>query len=43
MEHVVGKITPREKVLEEFQKHNDEMKALIGNGYTEATMEIQYH
>ena len=26
-------------MLEEFQKHNDEMKALIGNGYTEATLE----
>lgn len=39
MDHVMGKITPRAKVIEEFQKHNDEMKALIGNGYTEATLE----
>lgn len=39
MDHVMGRITPRAKVLEEFQKHNDEMKALIGNGYTEATLE----
>ena len=43
MDHVMGRMTPRAKVLEEFQKHNDELKALIGNGYTEATMEIQYH
>jgi integrase len=39
MDHVMGRINPRAKVLEEFQKHNDEMKALIGNGYTEATLE----
>jgi integrase len=39
MDHVMGRITPRARVLEEFQKHNDEMKALIGNGYTEATLE----
>lgn len=39
MDHVMGRITPRAQVLEEFQKHNDEMKALIGNGYTEATLE----
>ncbi|CAD0005777.1 site-specific integrase [Flavobacterium salmonis] len=39
MDHVMGRITPKAKVLEEFQKHNDEMKALIGNGYTEATLE----
>lgn len=39
MDHVMGRITPRARVLEEFQKHNDEMKALIGNGYTDATLE----
>ncbi|MFD2938543.1 site-specific integrase [Flavobacterium notoginsengisoli] len=39
MDHVMGRITPRIKVLEEFQKHNDELKALIGNGYTGATLE----
>ncbi|MCC9063599.1 site-specific integrase [Flavobacterium piscisymbiosum] len=39
MDHVMGRITPRARVLEEFQKHNDEMKVLIGNGYTEATLE----
>jgi hypothetical protein len=39
MDHVMGRMTPRAKVLEEFQKHNDELKALIGNGYTEATLE----
>jgi hypothetical protein len=39
MDHVIGKIPPRVRVLEEFQKHNDEMKALIENGYTEATLE----
>ncbi|WP_343614003.1 hypothetical protein [Flavobacterium sp.] len=32
MDHVMGRITPRAKVLEEFQKHNDELKALIENG-----------
>lgn len=39
MDYVMGRITPRVKVLEEFQKHNDELKALIGNGYTGATLE----
>lgn len=39
MDHVMGRMTSRAKVLEEFHKHNDEMKALIGNGYTEATLE----
>lgn len=39
MDHVLGKITPRVKVMEEFKKHNDELKALIGNGYTAATLE----
>lgn len=39
MNHVMEKIKPRARILEEFQKHNDEMKAIIGNGYTEATLE----
>ncbi|GAA3772803.1 site-specific integrase [Flavobacterium ginsengiterrae] len=39
MDHVMGRITPRVKVLEEFQKHNDELEALVGNGYTGATLE----
>lgn len=30
--YVLGKSTPRVKVLEEFQKHNDEMRALLGKG-----------
>lgn len=39
MDHIMGNTTSRVKVLEEFQKHNDEMKALIGNGYTASTLE----
>ncbi|MFD1602942.1 site-specific integrase [Flavobacterium artemisiae] len=39
MDHVMGRIAPRAKVLEEFQKHNDELEALVGNGYTGATLE----
>ncbi|REH01004.1 site-specific integrase [Flavobacterium aquicola] len=39
MDHIMGKITPRTTVLKEFQIHNDEMKALLGNGYSEATLE----
>jgi len=39
MDHVMGRIAPRVKVLEEFQKHNDELEALVGNGYTGATLE----
>jgi integrase len=39
MDHVMGRNSPRVKVLEEFQKHNDELEALVGNGYTGATLE----
>jgi integrase len=39
MDHVLGKVQPRVKVLEEFQKHNDEMKALLGKGYAEGTLD----
>lgn len=39
MDHILGKTSSRTKVLEEFKKHNDELKALIGNGYTAATLE----
>lgn len=39
MDHVLGKITPRVKLLEEFQKHNDEMKALLGKGYARGTLQ----
>lgn len=39
MDHVMGRMTPRARVLEEFQKHNNELEALIGNGYTAATLE----
>nr|WP_315253967.1 hypothetical protein [uncultured Flavobacterium sp.] len=38
MDHVLGKVQPRVKLLEEFQKHNDEMKALLENGYAEGTL-----
>ena len=39
MDYVLGKITPRVKLLEEFQKHNDEMKALLGKGYARGTLQ----
>ncbi|WP_163397490.1 site-specific integrase [Flavobacterium fluviatile] len=39
MDHVLGRIAPRVKVLEEFQKHNDEMKALLGKGYAKGTLD----
>lgn len=39
MDYVLGKITPRVKVIEEFQKHNDEMKALLGKGYAKGTLD----
>nr|WP_315155778.1 site-specific integrase [uncultured Flavobacterium sp.] len=39
MDYVLGKITPRVKVLEEFQKHNDEMTALLGRGYAKGTLD----
>ena len=39
MDYVLGKITPRVKVMEEFQKHNDEMKALLGKGYAKGTLD----
>lgn len=39
MDHVLGRVTPRVKVLEEFQKHNDEMKALLGKGYARGTLQ----
>lgn len=39
MDHVLGRVTPRVKVLEEFQKHNDEMKALLGKGYAQGTLD----
>ncbi|WP_243416366.1 phage integrase SAM-like domain and Arm DNA-binding domain-containing protein [Flavobacterium sp. HTF] len=39
MDHVLGRIAPRIKVLEEFQKHNDEMKALLGKGYAQGTLD----
>lgn len=39
MDYVLGKITPRVKLLEEFQKHNDEMRALLGKGYAKATLD----
>lgn len=37
--YVLGKSTPRVKVLEEFQKHNDEMRALLGKGYAKGTLD----
>jgi len=36
---VFGLIAPRIKVLEEFQVHNDEMRELIGKGYSKGTYE----
>lgn len=39
MDYVLGKITPRVKLLEEFQKHNDEMRALLGKGYAKGTLD----
>lgn len=39
MDYVQGKVTPRAKVVEEFQKHNDEMKALLGKGYAKGTLD----
>lgn len=39
MDHILGRVTPRVKVLEEFQKHNDEMKALLGKGYARGTLQ----
>ncbi|CAA9200987.1 site-specific integrase [Flavobacterium collinsii] len=39
MDHILGRIAPRIKVLEEFQKHNDEMKALLGKGYAKGTLD----
>lgn len=39
MDHVMGRTAPRIKVLEEFQKHNDEMQALLGKGYAKGTLD----
>lgn len=39
MDHVLGRVTPRDKVLEEFQKHNDQMTALLGKGYARGTLQ----
>ncbi|MWB93086.1 hypothetical protein GON26_01840 [Flavobacterium sp. GA093] len=39
MDHVLGKVQPRVKVLEEFQKHNEQMKALLGKGYARGTLQ----
>jgi hypothetical protein len=39
MDQLLGKNTPRIKLLEEFQKHNHELETLVGNGYTGTTLE----
>lgn len=39
MDQVLGRTAPKIKVLEEFQKHNDEMQALLGRGYAEGTLD----
>lgn len=39
MDYILGRITPRVKVLEEFESHNREMAALIGKGYAEGTLD----
>lgn len=37
MDHILGRLTPRVKLLEEFQLHNDEMLALVPKEYVKAT------
>ena len=39
MDYLLGNTTSRVKVLEEFQKHNDEMTALLGKGYAKGTLD----
>lgn len=39
MDEILGRTAPMVKVLEEFQKHNDEMQALLGKGYAKGTLE----
>ncbi|MBX9889029.1 MAG: site-specific integrase [Flavobacteriaceae bacterium] len=39
MDYILGKNATRAKVLEEFQKHNDEMTALLGKGYAKGTLD----
>ncbi|OXA99004.1 recombinase [Flavobacterium plurextorum] len=39
MDHILGRVTPKVKVLEDFQKHNDEMRALLGKGYAKGTLD----
>ena len=39
IDYVKGKVASRAKVLEEFQLHNDEMKALVPKEYSPGTME----
>jgi integrase len=39
MDYILGRLTPRIKVLEEFESHNREMAALIGRGYAEGTLD----
>jgi len=39
MDEVLGRTGPKIKVLEEFQKHNDEMEALLGKGYAKGTLD----
>ncbi|MBS7232635.1 site-specific integrase [Flavobacterium psychroterrae] len=39
MDEVLGRTGPKIKVLEEFQKHNDEMQALLGKGYAKGTLD----
>ncbi|RZJ91483.1 MAG: site-specific integrase [Chryseobacterium sp.] len=39
MDQVLGRTTPKVKVLEEFQKHNDQMQALLGKGYAKGTLQ----
>ncbi|NRT14943.1 integrase [Flavobacterium sp. 28A] len=39
MDYILGKSAARAKVVEEFQKHNDEMTALLGKGYAKGTLD----
>jgi integrase len=39
MDFVLGRITPRVKVMEEFRLHNREMEALVGKGYAKGTLD----
>ncbi|NRT10803.1 hypothetical protein HNQ00_000400 [Flavobacterium sp. 14A] len=39
MNYILGKNATRAKVVEEFQKHNDEMTTFLGKGYGKGTLD----